>query len=157
MRKSLLGWVVFGIKSQKPSSETKQVLHVRFAPPVDISEFWKTESMGVAVSPCTCEAAKMSPLERAEMKIIEEACTLEDSKWTVEYPWKRDPTELPDNYAQVVSKMESMERRLKPCQKLQQPNTGDGRHEVFKKTVKEGNRGVGWTPPLYFSPCNRAS
>ena len=97
-RNSPLGWVMFGVKSQSSRSEVKQVLHVRFAPPVDISEFWKTESMGVSVSPCTCEAAKMSPQERAEMKLIEESCSLEDNKWTVKYPWKKDSKELPDNY-----------------------------------------------------------
>ena len=113
VRKSPLGWVVFGVKSQGSSAETKPVLHVRFAPPVDISEFWKTETMGVSVSPCTCEAAKMSPQDRAEMKIIEESCTLEDNKWTLKYPWKRDPKELPNNYKQVVNKMESTERRLR--------------------------------------------
>ena len=58
------------------SLEVKQVLRVRFAPPVDLSEFWITESMGVSVSPCTCEAAKMSAQERTEMKIIEKSCSL---------------------------------------------------------------------------------
>lgn len=112
-RKSPLGWVVFGVKSQSSTPKAKQVLNIRFAPPVDISEFWKTDSMGVSVSPCTCEAAKMSPEERAEMKIIEESCNLEGNKWTMNYPWKKDPKQLPNNYTQVVKKMETTERRLR--------------------------------------------
>ena len=83
VRKSPLRWVIFGVKSQRSPPEVKQVLHVRFAPPADLSEFWTNESMGVSVSPCTCEAAKISPQERTEMKIIEESC--------MKYPWKRDP------------------------------------------------------------------
>ena len=57
---SPLGWVISGVKSYTSNPEVKQVLHVRFAAPVDITEFWKTESMGVYVPPCTCEAVKMS-------------------------------------------------------------------------------------------------
>ena len=112
VRESPLGWVIFGVKSHNSHPAVKQVLHVRFAPSVDISEFWKTESMGVSVSPCTCEAAKMSPQERIEMKMIEDSSCLKDNKWTMKYPWRRDPNDLPNNYAQVVKKMESTERRL---------------------------------------------
>jgi hypothetical protein len=127
-RKSPLGWVIFGVKSQRSPPEVKQVLHVRFAPPVDLSEFWTTESMGVSVSPCTCEAAKMSPQERTEMKIIEESCSLEDNKWTMKYPWKRDPKEWPDNYAHVVRRMESTERWL-----LSQPDHAESYNSQMKE------------------------
>ena len=48
-RKSPLGWVVFGYDSQDVLSQVKQVLHVRLATPTDITDFWKTEAMGVSV------------------------------------------------------------------------------------------------------------
>ena len=127
-RKSPLGWVIFGVKSQRSPPEVKQVLHVRFAPPLDLSDFWTTESMGVSVSPCTCEAAKMSPQERTEMKIMEESCSLEDNTWTMKYPWKRDPKELPDNYIHVVRRMESTERRL-----LSQPDHAESYNSQMKE------------------------
>ena len=82
----------------------KQVLLVRLATPIDLTDFWKTESMGVFVSPCTCEAAKMSQEKRVELKVIEESCKL-----TVKYSWKRDPSCLPNNYPQVLKKPESTE------------------------------------------------
>lgn len=37
---------------------------------------------------------------------------LEEKKWVMKYPWKKDPQFLPDNYSQVLKKMESTERRL---------------------------------------------
>ena len=43
--------------------------------------------MGVAVTPCLCAAE-------------------------VSYPWKRDPTLLPDNKSQVTKKLEATEHRL---------------------------------------------
>lgn len=111
-RKSPLGWVIFGSNSDDALPEAKQVLHVRLAEPIDLTDFWKTESMGVSVSPCTCEAAKMSTEERAELKLIEDSCELQRNKWIMKYPWKRDPSCLPDNYVQVLKKLESTERRL---------------------------------------------
>ena len=68
-----LGWVVFRSNSEDSLPEVKQVFHGGFADPIDLTEFWKTESMGVAVSPCTCEAAKMSPEEAVKLKLIEES------------------------------------------------------------------------------------
>ena len=111
-RRSPLGWVIFGSNSDDALPEAKQVLHVRLAEPIDLREFWKTESMGVSVSPCTCEAAKMSLQEHAELKLIEDSCELQGNKWIMKYPWKRDPSSLPNNYVQVLKKLESTERRL---------------------------------------------
>ena len=133
-RKSPLGRVIFGSNSHDALPEAKHVLHVRLAEPVDLTEFWKTESMGVSVSPCTCEAAKMSLEERAELRLIEDSCELQGNKWIIKYPWKRDPSCLPDNYDQVLKKLESTERRL-----MKQPHHAtsyekrNGRNEVFKE------------------------
>ena len=135
-RRSPFGWVVFGSNSNDALPEVKQVLYVRLAKPIDLTDFWKTESMGVSVSPCTCEAAKISKEERAELKLIEDSCELQGSKWIMKYPWKKDPRCLPDNYVQVLKKLESTERHL-----MKQPDHAssydkqirDGRNEVFKK------------------------
>ena len=127
-RKGPLSWVVFGCNSENAPPEVKQVLLVRLATPIDLTDFWKTESMGVSVSPCTCEAAKISQEERAELKLIEESCKLQGNMWTMKYPWKRDPSCLPNNYPQVLKKLESTERRL-----LKKPDYAD----KYEKQVKE--------------------
>ena len=90
----------------------KQVLHVRLATPTCITDFWKTEAMGVSVPSCTCKAGKMSKEEKAELKLIEESCKLQGKGWLMKYPWKKDPACLPNKYTQVLKKLESNERRL---------------------------------------------
>ena len=47
-----------------------RVYHVRFAAPVEMSDFWKTEATGVEVKPCVCEADKLTQAEREEEEII---------------------------------------------------------------------------------------
>ena len=48
-RRSPFGWVVFGSNSDDALPEAEQVLHVCLAEPVDINEFWKTDSMGMTM------------------------------------------------------------------------------------------------------------
>ena len=111
-RKSPIGWVIFGSNAEDLMPEIKQVSLVRLTAPVDLTDFWRAESMSVSVSPCTCEAAKLSAQEREELKTIEESCQLQGNKWVMKYPWKKYPNCLPNNYPQVRKKLEAIERRL---------------------------------------------
>ena len=95
-RNSPLGWVISGI-SPGSESQVNKVYHVKFSSPLDITDFWKTESMGVDVKPCLCEAYKLSEIEREEAKIFEDSCEKVGDQWLIPYPWKRDPKSLPDN------------------------------------------------------------
>lgn len=72
-RQTPLGWVVLGGSSgnDQPAS---RILFVKDATPVDISDFWKTESIGVEVKPCVCEAVKLSQVEREEAEVISKSC-----------------------------------------------------------------------------------
>ena len=54
----------------------------------------------------------LSPMEREEKRIIEESAVKVGNQWMIPYPWKKDPTSLPDNKAQAVKRLESTERRL---------------------------------------------
>ena len=111
-RKSPLGGVIFGSNAEDLMTQIKQVSIVRLVQPVDMTDVWKTESLGVSIAPCTCEGAKLSAQEREELKLIEESCQLQENKWIMKYPWKRSPSILPNNYVQVRKKLESLERRL---------------------------------------------
>ena len=114
-RKSPLGWVLFGNKSGTATSAagvSTRVLHVKYTASVDISEFWKTESMGVLVKPCVCEADKLSQVEREEKILIENSALKIGNQWMIPYPWKKDPRSLPDNRNQALKRLESTERRL---------------------------------------------
>ena len=65
--KSPFGWVTFGSNAEDLMPQIKQVSIVRHAQPVDMTDLWKTESMGVSIVPCTCGGAKLSAKEREEL------------------------------------------------------------------------------------------
>ena len=111
-RHSPLGWVIFGSRPGK-KLDAMHILHVKYAVPVDLTDFWTTESMGVNVKGCVCSTDKLSQVERDEAKIIEDSCVKVKDQWMMSYPWKRDPNELPDNKQLAVKRLESIERRLK--------------------------------------------
>ena len=68
-RKYPLGWVIFGAAPQD-AREANRIFHVKYAMLVDLSDFWTTEAMGVAVTACLCESDKLSQIEREEANII---------------------------------------------------------------------------------------
>ena len=111
-RKSPLGWVLFGSKPGCISSETTKVLLLSKKTSVELADFWTTESMGVEVKPCVCEADKLSQVEREEKIIIEQSAKKVGNQWMIPYPWKKDPTLLPDNKVQALKRLEATERRL---------------------------------------------
>ena len=110
-RKFPLGWVIFGSTSGDLSNVTTTVLHVKVTSPVDLSDFWTTEAMGVQVDPCVCDANKLNQVDREEKMMIEQSARKVGDQWMIPYPWKRNPAELPDNKEQAVKRLESTERR----------------------------------------------
>ena len=53
--------------------------------------------------------------EEREMELIERNLTFnsDDSTWTVEYPWIKDPNDLPNNRKVAMAKLAATERRLR--------------------------------------------
>ena len=133
VRRSPLGWVVFGAGTEGITIRNKHVLHVRLTSSIDLTDFWETESMGVASSSCKCLQVKMSVGEQRELKLIEESCKLFNKQWTVSYPWKRDPAQLPDNQVQVQRKLEITEARL-----IKQPEIGKAYDDQMKDMEDRG-------------------
>ena len=105
-KNSTLEWVIFGI-SPNSESQVHKVYHVKFPSPVDITDFWKTEAVGVDVRSCVCDADKLSQIEREEAKIIEDSCEKVGDQWLISYLWKRDPKSLPDNKVASSEKVRS--------------------------------------------------
>ena len=79
-RLSPLGWVLFGAMSGEMSQITR-VFHLRYSTPVDLTDFWTTEAMGVSINPCHCKADKLSETERKEQEIIESSCQKVNDQW----------------------------------------------------------------------------
>lgn len=110
-RKSPLGWVIFGADSSEKTLHGS-VMHVKLASPVNLSDFWETETMGVQYNDCQCTPIDMTKSDRDEYNIIYNSCKKEGKQWKIPYPWKRDPHQLPDNMAQAEKVLQSTERRL---------------------------------------------
>ena len=77
-----------------------------------MTDFWNTETVGVAVKPCLCKGSELSQIEREQTKVIEKSCKKVGDQWLIPYPWKKDPKLLPDNKGQAIKKLESTEWRL---------------------------------------------
>ena len=45
-----------------------KVLRVGVSAPVEMNEFWSTESMGVEIKPCMCEVEKLTQVEGGKEK-----------------------------------------------------------------------------------------
>ncbi|XP_071088959.1 uncharacterized protein [Haliotis cracherodii] len=101
-RKSPLGWVVFG--SSEGGASNSQVLVAQLAKPVDLSQFWSTEEMGVRC---------MAKEESSQAHEMWDSCQRVDNHWEVTYPWIKSPDQLPDNRNQCFSQMKATESRLK--------------------------------------------
>ena len=110
-RQSPLGWVIFGATPGK-HEQVDCVFSVKVPMPIDMTDFWTTETMGVAAKPCECAADKLSPIEQRGLKIIEDSCQKIGHQCLIPYPWKRDPEELPNNEVQAKKKLEATEHRL---------------------------------------------
>lgn len=114
LRKSPLGWVMFGSSGDPGQSTT--VLHVNVTDRTDLTQFWSTEEMGVKLLNCKCKPSddmKMSPGEREQFNDMWDSCKKVNGRWLVPYPWKKDPKELPNNKKQCMAKLVSIELRLK--------------------------------------------
>ncbi|PIK44782.1 hypothetical protein BSL78_18362 [Apostichopus japonicus] len=90
LRKSPLGWVMFGSSGDPGQSTT--VLHVNVTDRTDLTQFWSTEEMGVKLLNCKCKPSddmKMSPGEREQFNDMWDSCKKVNGRWLVPYPWKR--------------------------------------------------------------------
>ena len=91
-RKSPLGWIVFGGNSAENKAAVTHVLHGKYATPVDLTDFWSTEAMGVEIKPCVCDGDKLTQTERQETRIMDESCTKVGKQWMVPTHGKKIPT-----------------------------------------------------------------
>ena len=87
-------------------------------------DFFNVESLGVHCTPrcgnCRCGNCPLggkdySLKEEREMKMIEDGLKFipEEGCWEAQYPWTRNPNNLPDNRRAALATLKSTERRLK--------------------------------------------
>ena len=91
---------------------------------VNIEDFYNIEALGVQCKPkcggckcgkCSLGAKDYTIKEERELELIERNLTFnsDDSTWTVEYPWIKDPNDLPNNRKVAMAKLAATERRLR--------------------------------------------
>jgi hypothetical protein len=81
---------------------------------ITIRDFYDMEVMGVVCSPkcgsCKCGKCPLGGKnytlkEEHELKLIEEGLSHIENHWVAQYPWIRNPIELPNNYKAVFAKL----------------------------------------------------
>ena len=88
-----------------------------------VEDFYKIENLGIECTPrcggCKCGNCPLGSKdytirEERELKLIEDKLEYnrEEKRWTAEYPWIRDPSELPDNKRAAMGMLISTEKRL---------------------------------------------
>ena len=94
------------------------IIHIR---PVSVEDFYNIESMGVECSPrccgfkcsdCPLGGKSYNLKEELELRLIEDRLKHNGDHWIAQYPWIRDPLELPDNYSAALVMLKKLEKRL---------------------------------------------
>nr|XP_054768267.1 uncharacterized protein LOC129275809 [Lytechinus pictus] len=84
--------------------------------------------MGVESSSCQCYPPKLSKVEKDEYDVINASCQKVGRQWMIPYPWKRDPSHLPDNKMQAERMLAGTEKKL-----VKNPEYA----EAYSKQMKE--------------------
>ena len=90
---------------------------------VQVEDFYNTENLGIGCSPrcggckcgkCSLGAQNFTIKEEKELHLIESKLEYnkEEKRWITEYPWIRDPTELPDNKRAAMGTLIWTEKRI---------------------------------------------
>ena len=90
---------------------------------VQVEDFYNIENLGSGCSPrcsgckcgkCSLGAQNFTIKEEKELHLIESKLEYnkEEKRWITEYPWIRDPVELPDNKRAAMGMLISTEKRL---------------------------------------------
>ena len=110
-------------KTEKLVQEV-EIAHVKSA---RIEDFYESESLGISCQPkcgsCKCGecpiGGKQYTLQQErELAMIEGNLMMKDGAWHVRYPWKRSPTELPNNFSSAFGMLKSTEKRLMKDEEL---------------------------------------
>ena len=91
---------------------------------INIEDFYKIENLGVECKPkcggckcgkCSLGAKEYTIQEERELELIERNLSFdkEENRWIAEYPWIKDPQNLPDNRKVAFAKLIMTEKRLR--------------------------------------------
>ena len=131
------------------------VFSVNVPTPIDMTDFWTTETMGVAAKPCECDADKLSAVERKELKIIEDSCQRLDASGQYRIHGNETRRNCPTMKYKLIRKSKQLRAACQntgACSRLRQTNDGNDRGAVCTQAHKTGIGDIQGTSPLHCPP-----
>ena len=107
-KKTKLGWHVIGPDNAKEPTTT----YMNFARKINLEKFYDFETLGIRAPVCNCPQETMSRDGKNAMELFESSCRRLNGRFIIGLPWKKDPTQLPNNYPIARRRLESLERSL---------------------------------------------
>ena len=106
-KRTKLGRFVIGSDNAK-NSDT--VCSISFVEPLNISEFYELETLGVEARDCPCSRVAMSPNKAIE--VMENSYKRRGDRYMVGLPWQKDKSLIPNNYPLAEKGLFSLESDL---------------------------------------------
>lgn len=108
-KKTKLGWYVMGADEKKRTSDCCSIHFVR---KIDMQRFYEFETLGVQAVNCSCPKSALSLDDKRAMELMEQSCKLENNRYVIGLPWKKDKSLLPDNRCLAETRLRSLEKSL---------------------------------------------
>ncbi|CAB4002546.1 Hypothetical predicted protein [Paramuricea clavata] len=108
-KKTKLGSYVIGVNEE---SGTPEVYSIHLVQIIDLEKFYEFETLGVQAPNRQCSTLRLSPDDKRAIEPMEKLCKLENNRYIICLPWKRDKTLLPNNRSLVESRLQSLEKSL---------------------------------------------
>ena len=108
-KRTKLGWFVIGsdnLRNMAPSCS------VSFMQPLNLERFYELETLGIQAPDCSCPKEVISSEDKEALKLMENSCVHQDSRYTVCLPWKKNKLLLPNNYPLAEKRLFALERNL---------------------------------------------
>ena len=104
------------------------------------------EQLGISVSPkcggckcgrCMIDGKNCSIQEDREIRMIESGLTFNEieKRWTITFPWIKDPKQLPNNYTAALARLKSTERRLRKMGNEYENKYNEQIQDMMKRSV----------------------
>ena len=108
-KKTKLGWYVMGANDKKRTSECCSIHFVR---KINMEKFYEFETLGVQAVNRSCPKPALSLDDKRAMELMEQSCKLENDRYVIGLPWKKDKSLLPDNRPLAETRLRSLEKSL---------------------------------------------
>ena len=108
-KKTKLGWYVMGANEKQRTSE---LCSIHFVRKINMEKFYEFETLGVQAVNCSCPKSALSLDDKRAMELMEQSCKLENNRYVIGLPWKRDKSLLPDNRSLAETRLRSLEKSL---------------------------------------------